>query len=93
MNKETTEAEHPAFDKPAFTKKHLEDPADIIAIRLNTVEREKLIVVKDDLNLPSDSTTLKLAYDIGLNVLYNLVGKETLRYLTSERRVRKRGSK
>jgi len=80
--------DHPSFDKPPFVRKHLETKDDILNVRLNTQERAQLEDLKDTLQLDADSTALKAALTIAQNVLNSTIGKENMKYLCSQRRIR-----
>lgn len=59
-------------------------------IRLNEEEQKLLSRVKSLLDIPQNSTTMKiLAFEIGTNVLFNNFSEKLLKYLSSNRRTRK----
>ncbi|MBI4140394.1 hypothetical protein HY485_01010 [Candidatus Woesearchaeota archaeon] len=80
--------EEPSFDKAPFVRKHLDTTDDIITLRLNDEERAQLNDVKETLQLDADGTALKIALDVAQNVILGTVGKKTMQYLCSQRRVR-----
>ena len=80
--------EHIPFEKPAFTRVHLNTDEDIVSIRLNEQERAELREIKDMLRLDADGTAFKFCVTIAKNVLQSVLGKELVRFLTSPRRLR-----
>ena len=60
----------------------------IISIRLNKEEQAVLAELKQMLNLHQDGTAVKVAMQIGRNVLHGTFGSDILKYLTDPSRRR-----
>lgn len=60
----------------------------VITIRLNAEEQQILKELKQMFTIHTDGTALKLSMRVGYNVLHAFLGAKTMRYITSERRVR-----
>ena len=59
-----------------------------LSIRLNAEEQKILKDLKQMFNLHTDGTAIKLAMQVGYNVLHGFLGIKTMQYITSERRRR-----
>ena len=73
--------------KPFYTTKGTSTD-DILQVRLNQVERDKLNWLKRVLRYDVDATPYKIAFEIGFNVLQSQVGEALLRKISSARRLR-----
>ena len=59
-----------------------------LSIRLNAEEQKILKNLKQMFSLHTDGTAIKLAMQVGYNVLHGFLGTKTMEYITSERRRR-----
>jgi len=84
---------NPMDNKPFYTKNLLEEREmrDIIGVSLNAKERAQLEEMKETLDMPGDSNTLKVLAEIGVNVIRNQISKDLMQRLVSKSRVRGEG--
>ena len=78
-------------DKTPFYPKRLEeeraeDKRETVNVSINVEERAWLNELKRQFNTPMDSTALKTAAKVGLNVLHGTFGAELLPWLLSSKR-------
>lgn len=90
MSEDYNSEELQKFDYP-FQAKRLEenrlaDKRETVNVSINLEERLWLNEIKRQLNTPMDSTALKEAAKVGLNVLHGTFGKDTLPWLLSSKR-------
>lgn len=58
------------------------------SIRLNAEEQQILKDLKQMFSIHTDGTAIKLSMRVGYNVLHSFLGSKTMKYITSERRIR-----
>ena len=71
-----------------FTRYHEKKQRDVVPVSLNKLERLKLDQWKEALEIPFDSTTLKILARIGANVILGQIPSKDLKYLLSRERKR-----
>lgn len=79
-----------------FYPKNLEDEReqrDIIGVSLNEKERAWLEEMKETLDMPGDSNTIKILAEVGSNVIRNSFSIDLMKRLVSKSRVRGEGKK
>ena len=59
-----------------------------VSIRLNAEEQAILAQLKELFGLHMDGTAIKVAMEVGYNVLHGFLGTKTMKYLTSATRRR-----
>ena len=80
-------------DKPFYRKNlvdgEVEEKSRVITLRINLDEEALIKRAKVLLDVEADTKALKILAKVGLNVILNLFGEETIRYLSSTKRERK----
>ena len=77
------------IEQEPFRKYDPDSKSDTFTVRLNEQERAWLEEIKENFDIKSDSTALKLAAFVGKNVLHQMFTPQLLKWLFKKERARK----
>jgi hypothetical protein len=77
------------FEPKRLEEERADDKSWVISIRINESEKEMIDKLRSLLDVESDTKALKMAAEIGLNVIQSVFGAKMLKYLSDAKRERK----